>query len=405
MKNGKFDEDAPEYVVFKRQNITKWGVCSQFMQQIEKFLAQYPVYHVYIDVMRLLQLADLDLEKYSRDDILSCVTNKVQVSEAINNPKNKFKGPNGPVLAVLKIQTAWRRHKAFSAFAQLKFLMIQATIIQRKFRLFQLKKSTKIKVRQLNDQSRAVWRDMQNEFRKCWPDIKRGRRIEVHINSYTVAEMKRMSVEKLKQKENSQILRIFAVKDPNVDVIYISPFTLTSEVYKYYMKILELVEVEDPSSRFHLVVPENYVRFHSHLSLAQAMLYSPKALKQISNLIEGRQAYIVPGKVGEDDIKLSIQLGIPTMCGEPDLTTGNIIYATKSGAKRIFQLCDIPIPMSAYDIQDREEFEMALARLIVNNLDVNVWVFKIDDEFQARGHAILEVEQLKTVVELRKRKV
>lgn len=93
------------------------------------------------------------------------------------------------------------------------------------------------------------------------------------------------------------------------------------------------------------------------------------------------------------------------MCGEPDQTTGNIIYATKSGAKRIFQLCDIPIPMSAYDIQDRTEFELALARLIINNLDVNTWIFKMDDEFGARGHAYLDVEQLKTVVELRKRKV
>ena len=113
----------------------------------------------------------------------------------------------------------------------------------------------------------------------------------------------------------------------------------------------------------------------------------------------------MPGKVSENDIKLSIQLGIPIMCGEPDLTTGNIIYSTKSGAKRIFQLCDIPIPMSAYDIQDRHEFELALAKLIVNNLDVNVWIFKMDDEFSARGHAMLDVEQIKTVVELRKKKV
>lgn len=113
----------------------------------------------------------------------------------------------------------------------------------------------------------------------------------------------------------------------------------------------------------------------------------------------------MPGKVSENDIKLSIQLGIPVMCGEPDLTTGNIIYSTKSGAKRIFQLCDIPIPMSAYDIQDRHEFELALAKLIVNNLDVNIWIFKMDDEFSARGHAMLDVEQIKTVVELRKKKV
>ena len=93
------------------------------------------------------------------------------------------------------------------------------------------------------------------------------------------------------------------------------------------------------------------------------------------------------------------------MCGEPDPTTSNIIYSTKSGAKRIFQLCDIPIPMSAYDIQERTEFELALARLIVNNLDVNIWIFKMDDEFGARGHASLNVESLKTVMELRRRKV
>lgn len=79
--------------------------------------------------------------------------------------------------------------------------------------------------------------------------------------------MKRLTIEKFKQKENAQIMRIFSVKDPNVDVIYISPFTLTSEVYKYYMKILELVEIEEPSKRFHIVVPENYVKFPAHLSL------------------------------------------------------------------------------------------------------------------------------------------
>lgn len=160
--------------------------------------------------------------------------------------------------------------------------------------------------------------------------------MEIHINSFSVAEMKRMSIEKLKQKENAQIMRIFSVKDPKVDVIYVSPFVLTNEVYKYYMKILELVEIEEPAKRFHLVVPENYVKFHEHLSLAQAMLYSPKALKQIQNLIEDRQAYIVPGKVSNNDIKLSIQLGIPILCGEPHEATNSILHATKSGAKRIF---------------------------------------------------------------------
>jgi IQ domain-containing protein H len=51
------------------------------------------------------------------------------------------------------------------------------------------------------------------------------------------------------------------------------------------------------------------------------------------------------------------------------------------------------------------EFENALARLIANNLDVNVWIFKIDDEFGGRGHASLNVESIRTVLELRKKKI
>ena len=63
----------------------------------------------------------------------------------------------------------------------------------------------------MNDQSRAVWRDMQEEFKNCWPEIKTQKRIEIHINSFSISEMKRMTIEKLKQKENSQIMRIFSV--------------------------------------------------------------------------------------------------------------------------------------------------------------------------------------------------
>ena len=96
------------------------------------------------------------------------------------------------------------------------------------------------------------------------------------------------------------------MKDPNVDVIYVCPFKLTAEVEKYYMKILELVEIEAPRKRFHIIVPENYVKFPDHLSLTQALLYSPAAMMQISQLVNDRQAYIVPGKASDYDVKLSI---------------------------------------------------------------------------------------------------
>lgn len=51
---------------------------------------------------------------------------------------------------------------------------------------------------------------------------------------------------KFLQRENAQLSRIFALKDPDVEVIYVTPFQMTSDVLGYYMKILEIGEVNSP---------------------------------------------------------------------------------------------------------------------------------------------------------------
>lgn len=94
------------------------------------------------------------------NDLMSCIINRTQVWEPIMNPKFKFKGPMGPVLAAVHIQKNYRRYKAFSAYAQLKYLMEKATVIQRRYRLYQLKKSTRQRVRELQRESLQVWREM-----------------------------------------------------------------------------------------------------------------------------------------------------------------------------------------------------------------------------------------------------
>ena len=140
-------------------------------------------------------------------------------------------------------------------------------------------------------------------------------------------------MEKFLQRENAQLSRIFSLKDPEVEVIYVTPFQMTSDVLGYYMKILEIGEVSKPASRLHIVVPDNINRFPHHFCLAQVLLYSPKSLNKIKSLIQGKQAYIVPGITSIDDIKLSIRLAIPILSGEP---SKQHLYSTKSGAKKIF---------------------------------------------------------------------
>ena len=170
---------------------------------------------------------------------------------------------------------------------------------------------------EITNESLFVWKEMMEEFRRGWPAIKSQRRIEVHVNSISIDEVKRISMQKFLQRENAQISRIFAAKDPNVDVIYVSPYQMTPDVVGYYMKILEVGDFEEVTSRVQFVVPENCDKFPNHFSLTQILLYSPKTLKRIKSMIKGKQAYIVPGQVSTDDIKLSIRLAIPIMSGEP----------------------------------------------------------------------------------------
>jgi hypothetical protein len=86
-----------------------------------------------------------------------------------------------------------------------------------------------------------IWRQMMEEFKQKWTTIKLKRRVEIHINSLSIDEIKRMSMEKFLQRENAQISRIFASgKDPNIEIIYVCPYQMTSDVLGYYMKILEI---------------------------------------------------------------------------------------------------------------------------------------------------------------------
>lgn len=65
---------------------------------------------------------------------------------------------------------------------------------------------------------------MMDEFQQKWPFIRSKKRVEIHINSISIDELKRISMEKFLQRENAQLSRIFSLKDPEVEVIYVTPF-------------------------------------------------------------------------------------------------------------------------------------------------------------------------------------
>lgn len=66
-------------------------------------------------------------------------------------------------------------------------------------------------------------------------------------------------------------------------------------------------------------------------------------------------------------------------------------------------MADVPTPISSVDIYDSQEFHLSLAKLILSNLYVQTWLFKIDDEFNGRGTAYLNLDHVKPLQQLRKK--
>ena len=142
---------------------------------------------------------------------------------------------------------------------------------------------------------------------------------------------------------------------------------MKESITKYYEKIFEIGNIVDYKNRLHIVFPENAEKFHRHYPLSKIIIYSPEIVKRIKWLIKNKDAYLVPGFPSNDDIKISNILKVPIMSGDPQK---NFFHSTKSGAKKIFTECDIPIPPGSFDIYDQKEFLLTLTKLIAYNLDV-----------------------------------
>jgi len=73
------DDSKPEFQKFKRENVTRWGNISQLLSILEKWIGKYNVTFTYISASKLLYYADMEMEKYTEDELIDCVYNKQHI--------------------------------------------------------------------------------------------------------------------------------------------------------------------------------------------------------------------------------------------------------------------------------------------------------------------------------------
>lgn len=87
-------------------------------------------------------------------------------------------------------------------------------------------------------------------------------------------------------------------------------------------------------------------------------------------------------------------LKIYLMSGDPQKSK---YFSTKSQARRLFIGADLPVPPGAVELYDLAEFVNTMSVLIANNRQIHTWMVKIDDEFNGRGIATINVHKIRSL--------
>ena len=426
IRKGSALRSTPEFASYMRSFEFQWGAINQLIAMLEELLTSYSVPLAYIDGKKLANLARVDLGAPSQEELCSCITNIADIGHYLVTQSQAFRGTgssakspamllanSGHHAAATAIQSTYRMHRVHTYYQRLRVATWAVRVIQKQWACHRMHTSTKRAISQLRDAVTLRWRETMESFISSWPQIKTQRRTIIHIPSLsTLARLTAVgpssmpasaaagshSSNLLPSLQAAQLPRLADLRDPNVDVIMVTPFKVDQEVLQHYTSAITASRKEDdsvpwtsPASRLTVLVPENARRLPPNLPLTSMILLSTKMMRCLANLVRGKVAYIVPGEVGPEELQLASKLNIPLLGVEPGIAPA---LSTKGGQRTIFEAADAATPVGARDLRSMREAFLVIGRLVFEYQEISRWILKIDSETNSRGHAVLDVQRL-----------
>lgn len=150
---------------------------------------------------------DMDL-KPSLDELLDTFINKDEVESIVRSPGRVFKRKDGPNLAAIRIQCAWRRFRDRRAYLAYRKRKWAAGIIALTWLTYVKMSKAREKLRITRLKHLENFKRRQQDLVRDWPRLKNSKRVIVHIPSLGFTEAVRAKMFDLEVRENYQMSRI-----------------------------------------------------------------------------------------------------------------------------------------------------------------------------------------------------
>uniref|UniRef100_A0A8C3N2X4 IQCH-like ATP-grasp domain-containing protein n=1 Tax=Geospiza parvula TaxID=87175 RepID=A0A8C3N2X4_GEOPR len=406
-------QKAPGVLALQHLHHSSWGSTVGFLEPTEKLLKDHSVPLATSSSQKLAQItSDLDFEENpTKSDIVSVMKNQSAVAKIPNRAGQSCRGQGGSTGAAAEghrggpspvpgsgQQQQWAAGVTSPVPGSGQQQQWAAGVISSSWRSWSHLARLRNALREARHRHLENFCSRAKHLAANWNRIRTSRRTIIHIPSLGYSQHIREHIPDLALQQNLQMGRLCDILDANVDVIYICPLALSEELLQYYNKLLGLQaavrsgnpeDMADLQDRFKILTPEAINSFpEHHMCLATVLKYSPRTLQRLQVLLRGRDAYMVGGVPHLDDLAVADQLQVPLLGSEPAVAQ---LYSTKSGSKRIFASAGVPTPPGEWDIHSREQLLRALSQLILDNLEVQRWLFKVDDERAGDGTAFCDV--------------
>jgi hypothetical protein len=460
---GKTLRETPEFQSFQRSYLHQWGSISSLIFQLEELMQNHEVRLAIINGPKLFALANMNLPKADRQQLLDVIANVEQVTPFLNF-SHSSEGPKQFHASVI-IQSVIRKFIAGRKFRRMLTEIQCATKIQSHVRLYLFKLAMPNIIRNTKDNFEGRWRDNRMKLDSMWqswdPVVKAGKtelrrddsslssgegraegrerrvmdpqkalqestegtgsvdqsvlteanmsmqstlpsndeRLIIHIPSISTEEYIRLCTDSLHPFENAGIGNIYQLAAPNVHLVYILPVHLSSEQMAYFDRLLSVMQISSLPKRLHFVVPELVTSLPPHTSLAQVLWCSTRSLRILKNMVRRHSNTIITSSCPGWADKRIANFLNVPLLGPDPITVDTI--TSRSFLKKIFLEASINIPVGAHDVTRLEDFFLALTRLITSNIDVRKWIIKLNRDMNGESTVIFDTTKSSLIGALR----
>jgi hypothetical protein len=197
--------------------------------------------------------------------------------------------------------------------------------------------------------------------------------------TFSIAELRKITA--ILHYEERMLFTTLFLRHPRRRLVYITSLPVDEAIVEYYLSFLP--DPEDARSRLDLVA----LGEDSDEPLTHKLLRRPDAVARVRELVDGRDAYVLPFNVTAAEGRLADALDLPFYGAGPELAW----MGSKTGSRQVARRAGVAVPEGSEGHHSLAEVEGAVHSLRQRQPIAQAVVIKLNEGFSGQGNAIVDL--------------